>query len=242
MDSSYRCVECETWRHSTEGDDLPWKETSVARTDANGQANRKARVLAQSRSLRDQLLRKWQQDNAPIWVAVENRGEEDEDSYWIGKATKVVKRYESAGSVGRVRYDVGDLEIAVEWFHRDVGAGGDERRVFKRWVRNDALTPPDPGPLAGQVYSFNSTELRAINVAMQPVAGIGGPALEVVRREVLPRPRRVTQVPARLGTYAQNGIAYRARQQRAEPPEQLWEIPAGDEDLILRRCGGESEV
>ena len=48
----------------------------------------------------------------------------------------------------------------------------------------------------------------------------------------------------RLGNYAQNvnGIAYRAHQQRAEPPEQLWEIPASDEDLILRRCGGESEV
>lgn len=75
MDSSYRCVECETWRHSADGDDLPWVETSIARTDAAGQANRKARVLAQSRSLRDQLLRKWQQDNAPIWVAVENRGE-----------------------------------------------------------------------------------------------------------------------------------------------------------------------
>ena len=44
-----------------------------------------------------------------------------------------------------------------------------------------------------------------------------------------------------LGNYAQNGIAYCAHQQRAEPLEQLWEIPAGDEDLILRRCGGESE-
>ena len=95
--------------------------------------------------------------------------------------------------------------------------------------------------MAGQVYSFNSTELRAINVAMQPVAGIGGPALEVVRREMLPaRPRRA--VAGRLlGNYAQNGIAYCAHQQRAEPLEQLWEIPAGDEDLILRRCGGESE-
>ena len=101
---------------------------------------------------------------------------------------------------------------------------------------------PAEAPQVAQVYSFNSTELCAINVAMQPVAGVGGPALEVVRLEVLLRPRRATQAPARLGNYAQNGITYRAHQQCAEPPEQLWEIPAGDEDLILRRCGGESEA
>ena len=171
---------------------------------------------------------------------------QDEDRYWIGRATKAVKTHDSAGSVGRMRYGPGDVEIAVEWFHRDEGAGGHERRVFKRWARNDALTPPDPGPLEGKVYSFNSTELRAIHVAMQPMAGIDGAALNVVRREVLPArsSSRATRVPTRLGDYAtgaQSGIAYRAHEQRAEPPEQLWEIPAGDEDLILRRCGGDSD-
>ena len=80
-------------------------------------------------------------------------------------------------------------------------------------------------------------------LADRSIEACQGPALEVVRREVLPRPRRATQAPVRLGDYAQNAsIAYRAHQQRAEPPEQLWEIPAGDEDLILRRCGGESQV
>ena len=75
MDSSYECVECDTWQHAREGDDLPWKETSVARTDATGLRNRDTRVRAQARNLRDQLLRKWQHSNAPVWVAVENRAE-----------------------------------------------------------------------------------------------------------------------------------------------------------------------
>ena len=32
------------------------------------------------------------------------------------------------------------------------------------------------------------------------------------------------------------GILYRAQEQRAEPPDQLWEVPAGNESLILRTC------
>ena len=168
---------------------------------------------------------------------------QDEDRYWVGKAIKVVKTFEASGRVGRVSYGAGDVEIQVEWFHRDDGAGGDERRIFKRWARNDALTPPDPGPVPGKVYSFNSTELRGIDVAMQPLPGVGGAVLEVVRREA--RPVRATQAPQRLGSVAaagsRSGITYRAHEQRAEPPEQLWEIPTADEDLVLRRCGGEEE-
>ena len=38
MDSSYCCIKCETRRDAQEdGDDLPWIETSVARTDPSGQ-------------------------------------------------------------------------------------------------------------------------------------------------------------------------------------------------------------
>ena len=76
-----------------------------------------------------------------------------------------MKRYETAGSVagtaGRVRYDVGDFEIPVEWFQRDTISGGDERRTFKAWVTNEATN--DVGPVAGQTYTFNSTELRLIS-------------------------------------------------------------------------------
>ena len=67
-----------------------------------------------------------------------NRGEDEPDQYWIGRATRIEKTYEKEGSVagtgGRVRYDIGDVEIEVEWFRRDV-SGGDERRVFGVWKR-----------------------------------------------------------------------------------------------------------
>ena len=32
--------------------------------------------------------------------------------------------------------DPGDLEIAVEWFQRDV-SGGDERRIFRAWAAHE---------------------------------------------------------------------------------------------------------
>ena len=72
-----------------------------------------------------------------------------------------MKEHKEAGSVGRVRYDVGDVEVAVEWFTRDI-SGGDERRVFKRWDVDEEAG--DAGPQVDKVYTFNSTELRMINV------------------------------------------------------------------------------
>ena len=76
MDSSYACPDCETWRWNRTGDDLPWKESSIARTDAPGRAKAKAAALTHSRSLRDQLVAKFKQSNTPVWVAVQNRGED----------------------------------------------------------------------------------------------------------------------------------------------------------------------
>ena len=58
----------------------------------------------------------------------------DPDQYWIERATRIKQVYTSPGSNGRVRYDVGDMEIEVEWFQRDI-SGGDERRIFKAWTR-----------------------------------------------------------------------------------------------------------
>jgi len=70
-------------------------------------------------------------------VAVQNRGEVDADQYWIGRALRIEKVFHQPGTVngsgGRVRYDVGDAEIAVEWFERDI-SGGEERRIFKSWA------------------------------------------------------------------------------------------------------------
>ena len=65
-------------------------------------------------------------------MAVQNRGENDPDQYWIGRATGI-RVHATAGSVGRIRYDKGDAEVTVEWFERDV-SGGDERRIFRRWA------------------------------------------------------------------------------------------------------------
>ena len=78
MDTAFRCVECETWKQAEEGkgEYLKWDETSIARRDAAGVANERQRALVHSRSLRDQLLRKFEQSNEPIWVGVQNRGEE----------------------------------------------------------------------------------------------------------------------------------------------------------------------
>ena len=69
--SSYVCQGC----HSN----LPWKETSVERTDQAGVANDRARALTYARGLTYQLERKFAQSNQPVWVAVQNRGEVDPD-------------------------------------------------------------------------------------------------------------------------------------------------------------------
>jgi hypothetical protein len=215
---------------------LPWKETVISREDAEGVATARTITRTHSRSLRDQLLSHFSQTNTPVWVAVQNRGEDEPDQYWIGRATRMVV-YKEGGSVegtgGRVRYDAGDAEISVEWFERDI-SGGDERRIFKRW----------DGAVAGKTYSFNSTELRAIKVAMQLVPPVGGVPLNVVQHEARPQriaaaqgnERRVEQMnhnPLRTNPHA---ITSAVHQQRASPPDQLWEIPAGDEKRVLEKC------
>ena len=92
MDSSYRCVGC-----SSEG--LSWKETSVARSDAPGVAHAKARTRQVSRDLRNQLKAHFDKSDRAVWVAVQNRGEDDPDQYWIGRATAVGQPFTEPGSV-----------------------------------------------------------------------------------------------------------------------------------------------
>ncbi|EOD12551.1 hypothetical protein EMIHUDRAFT_120083, partial [Emiliania huxleyi CCMP1516] len=207
MDSNYRCHGC-----SSPG--LRWRETSVARSDAAGVASSKARTRQLSRSLRDQLKAHFAKSTNAVWVAVQNRGEDDPDQYWIGRAVALRPPFQTGGSVagtgGRVRYDPGDMEIEVEWFDRDV-SGGDERRIFKAW-RPGADTTPAAAAAVGRggsggggrgrgggrrggrgaaeagaaaegaapegpaVLTFNSSELRMINVEMQLVAPLGGGA------------------------------------------------------------------
>ena len=79
----------------------------------------------------------------------------------------------------------------------------------------------------------NSTQLRAIDVKMQPVQPVGGVALEVVRQEA--RPVRAAAQAA--GQHVRN-ILFSAHRQRAQPLEQLWEIPTSEESVILLHCCG----
>lgn len=105
MDSIYRVADC------TSG--LEWKETVIAREDASGVANARTRTRTHARSLRDQLVSHFEKSNAPVWVAVQNRGEDDPDQYWIGRATGV-KEHKTGGTEGRVRYDAGEWSCMSE--------------------------------------------------------------------------------------------------------------------------------
>lgn len=164
--------------------------------------------------------------------------------YWIGRALHVVKVHDKAGSVagsgGRVRFDVGDCEVAVEWFQRDI-SGGDERRVFKLWA-------PQGETDSGSVHTFNSTELRlislphglvsprsAIHLEMQPLPLVGNAPLNIVQRTIAGTSRSST----RLGCLPRpnyRNVVYHASTTRAEPVQQLWEISAGSERAVLENC------
>ena len=175
---------------------------------------------------------KFAQSNQPVWVAVQNRGEDDPDQYWIGKAPRVEKKYtpEESGSIGRTRYGPGDMQIAVEWFNRDI-SGGDERRIFRRWARDESTG--DPGPEESTKYTFNSTQLRMLDVKMQLVLPLGGVPLEVVRQEARP-----VRAAAQAAVQHVRNILFSAHRQRTQPPEQLWEIPPSEESVILLHCCG----
>ena len=224
MDTAFKVSGCSSG--------LPWRETSIAREDAPGVANARTRARTHARSLRDQLLRHFATTNTPVWVAVQNRGEDDPDQYWIGRATGI-RVHESGGTEGRVRYDAGDAEVTVDWFERDL-SGGDERRIFRLWA----------GAAANKTDTFNSMELRAINVSMQLVPPVGGIPLNVVQHEAR-QPRRAAAQQADVQRVQQLANPLRANprsvvsaiyKQRATPPDRLWEIPPGDESRILEFC------
>lgn len=232
MDSNYACKGCCS-------PDLKWRETSIGRTDAAGVSNARRRSLGKARELTKQLQAHFGRSSEPIWVAVQNRGEDDPDQYWIGRALRVEKVYTEpgsiAGSAGRVRYDVGDCEIAVQWFQRDV-SGASERRTFKVWAEDEEAG--DAGPADGNTYTFNSTELRLINtpsaaagaiqLEMRPLPPVGAVPLNIVQRAS----SRLAQVPR--PNY--RNVAYQACEQRAPPPQQLYEISTGSERAVLDNC------
>ena len=221
---------------------LDWKETSIGRTDAAGVSNARKRSQVKARELTKQLQSHFARSNQPVWVAVQNRGEDNSDQFWIGRALRVVHTYKDAGSVvgtgGRVRYDAGDVEIAVEWFERDI-SGGDERRIFKAWAADEETG--NVGPVAGEKYTFNSTELRLL---YNPSAGPG--AIQLEMQPVDPAPLDTVQHVAARGSarlmqlprpdYTNRNVAYHVRQQSADPPDQLWELSTGSKRAILDNC------
>ena len=234
MDTLYRCKDCVSTN-------LIWKETAIGRTDAAGISNQRKRSQNKARELTKQLQSHFARSNQPVWVAVQNRGEDNSDQFWIGRALRIIHTYTESGSAvgtgGRVRYDAGDVEIAVEWFERDL-CGGDERRIFKIWVADEETE--DVGPIAGEKYSFNSTELRllynpsagpgAIQLEMQPLELIGGAPLNVVQHLAVRGSTRLASVPR--PNYTCRNVSYHVCQQRADPPNQLWELSAGSERVI----------
>ena len=104
MTSSYACVGCPSSAH------LPWMERSIERTDAVGISNARIRSLKRARSLSEQLQAHFAERSCtgrestmrrqePVWIAVQNRGEADDDQYWIGQATGIVEVHQTSGVV-----------------------------------------------------------------------------------------------------------------------------------------------
>lgn len=227
MDTSLRCFGCSSPH-------LPWVEKTVDREDAAGIANARTATRAHARSLASRLktaLSRQGPNAEGIWVAVQNRGEDDEDQYWIGQAVRIEKEHTVSGYVvgtgGRVRYDAGDLEIEVIWYERDI-SGGDDRRTFIRMqthASSSAVTNEGSPPK----YTFNSMELRHIFVKMEEVPPVGGSTT------VSQRLTRVPRHPARFGQSIR-GVLQVVHAPRVQLPLQLWSIPTSEENLILSYC------
>jgi hypothetical protein len=83
LDSSLHCTGCVSPH-------FKWEERSVARADAAGLANSRKKAQGHARKLVAQLQRALA-TNARVLVAVQNRGEDDVDQYWLGWAMCVVK-------------------------------------------------------------------------------------------------------------------------------------------------------
>jgi hypothetical protein len=195
---------------------LLWSECSVDRSDASGIANARARTRGLARQLGQRLkemLGSGQHPNG-VEVAVQNRAEGDLDEYWVGTATKVLKVHDKAGSVGRVRFDVSDMEVQVVWKQRD--AADPERRTFVDW--KDAK--PD------EVYTINSTELRRVAVELVPELPTI-PDLGTVRRSTR---------QAQVGNKAKASISKQVKKVKALPKGQKWVTPSSEENVILGNC------
>ena len=92
MTSDYRCEECTS-------DGLAWDETTCALEGMTGIANERNVSLMKARELTRQLQNHFEKSTTPMWIAVQNRGEDDPDQYWIGLAIGLGEPLKSAGAV-----------------------------------------------------------------------------------------------------------------------------------------------
>ena len=90
----------------------------------------------------------------------------------------------------------------------------------------------DAGPVAGVVYTFNSTELRAVGLELEPVAPVGGAPLGVVARV---RRAAASASDAARRAYMP-GVTQAVHEVVAPAPRELWTISAADENVILSNC------
>ena len=94
------------------------------------------------------------------------------------------------------------------------------------------LEPNPPGPVLGRVYTVNSTELRAVDLVLEPVGPVGGAPLGVVARV-----RRSAAVAGDAARRRLPGVAQALPQDvLAPPPRELWILSAADENVILSNC------
>eukprot|EP00310_Coccolithus_braarudii_P003466 CAMPEP_0183378162 /NCGR_PEP_ID=MMETSP0164_2-20130417/124771_1 /TAXON_ID=221442 /ORGANISM="Coccolithus pelagicus ssp braarudi, Strain PLY182g" /LENGTH=146 /DNA_ID=CAMNT_0025555707 /DNA_START=42 /DNA_END=479 /DNA_ORIENTATION=- len=85
MNSNYGYNGCESAQ-------LTWQEKSIGRADAAGISSSRQRSLNKARSRAKQLQPHFGKTNRQLWVAVQNRGENDPDQYWVAVGHCVLLR------------------------------------------------------------------------------------------------------------------------------------------------------
>ena len=194
---------------------------SCERMDAVGIAAANKRAAANGRKLAAKL-------KPHMWILAEARADPNGDYLWLGKTMPVtewgddtcIQKVESSRSVkvgGRsVRFDKGDVKIAVQWYSKL--AGETEQSV---WMM-DA-----PG-----LSIMNSTELLLINAKVKRV---GGPRVE----EEKPVRRRSKRRAVRVETAEEREQSEKERQEQEQ--KRKWALDPASESVALaeiRSIGG----
>jgi hypothetical protein len=127
--------------------------------------------------------------------------------YWIGQAADagngscIIKEFtDGGGMLEATTFSKGDIALAVKWFDRH--PSDPEGMHFVEW--DSAASGND----ADARFVLNSTEVRAVNVKLNPVPPVG--------------------VPLVVGRARRSGV-----QPRAPVSPTIWELPRKAHDEIL---------